>query len=57
MAHTDKSLYDYGECEICDTPLQEQRIKQDFWIQGNLIVVDNIVAGVCPQCGRTQAER
>ncbi len=51
MAHKKESLYDYGECEICDTPLREQRIKQDFWIQGDLIVVDNIVAGVCPQCG------
>ena len=43
--------YDYGECEICDTPLQEQRIRQDFWLQGELVVVDNVVAGVCPQCG------
>ena len=43
--------YDYGECEICDTPLQEQCIKQDFWVRGELVVVDNVVAGVCPQCG------
>ena len=46
-----QSTYNYGECEICDTPLQEQCIKQDFWIKGELVVVDNIVAGVCPQCG------
>ena len=43
--------YDYGECEICGTSLQEQRIKQDFWLRGELVVVDNVVAGVCPQCG------
>jgi YgiT-type zinc finger domain-containing protein len=43
--------YDYGECEICDTPMQEKRIIQDFWIRGELIVVENIPAGVCPQCG------
>ena len=43
--------YEYGECEVCDTPLQEQRIKQDFWIRGELVVVDNVMAGVCPQCG------
>ena len=43
--------YDYGECEICDTTMQEKRIKQDFWIQGELIVVEDIPAGVCPQCG------
>ncbi len=46
-----QNTYDYGECEICDSPLQERRIKQDFWIRGELVVVDQVVAGVCPQCG------
>jgi YgiT-type zinc finger domain-containing protein len=31
--------------------MQEKCIKQDFWIRGELIVIDNIVTGVCPQCG------
>ncbi len=43
--------YDYGECEICNTPLQNKLIKQDFWIREKLIVVEEIPAGVCPQCG------
>ena len=43
--------YDYGECEICDTPMQEKLIKQDFWIRGELIVVEDVPAGVCPRCG------
>ena len=43
--------YDYGECEICDTPMQGKRIKQDFWIREELIVVENVPAGVCPRCG------
>ena len=43
--------YDYGTCENCDASLREQRIKQDFWIRDELIVIDNILAGVCPQCG------
>ena len=30
--------YNYGECE-------------DFWIRGKLVVIDNVPAGVCPQCG------
>jgi YgiT-type zinc finger domain-containing protein len=51
MPKTKKKTYDYGKCEICDTPLEEKHIKQDFWIRGELIVVDNILAGVCPQCG------
>jgi len=43
--------YNYGECEICDTTMQEKRIKQDFWIRGQLIVIDDVPAGVCPNCG------
>lgn len=46
-----KNHYDYGECEICDTPLQGKRINQGFWINGQLIVVENVPAGVCPRCG------
>jgi len=43
--------YDYGECEICNAPMQEKLIKQDFWIRGKLIVVEDVPAGVCPRCG------
>ncbi|HCX90821.1 MAG: hypothetical protein COZ68_06675 [Deltaproteobacteria bacterium CG_4_8_14_3_um_filter_43_13] len=43
--------YDYGECEICGTRMQEKLIKQDFWIRGDLIVVEDVPAGVCPRCG------
>lgn len=48
---TKKAKYDYGECEICDAPLQEKKVKQDFWIRGKLIIVENVPAGVCPKCG------
>lgn len=43
--------YDYGECEICNAPMEEKCIKQDFWIRGELIIVEDVSAGVCPQCG------
>ena len=43
--------YNFGECEICDTKLVGKRIKQDFWIRGKLVVIDNVPAGVCPRCG------
>ncbi len=46
-----KKKYNYGECEVCDTPLEEKQIKQDFWVRGKLMVVENVPAGVCPQCG------
>lgn len=42
MAKQKRNEYDYGECEICDTPMVEKRIKQDFWIRGQLIVVENV---------------
>ncbi len=48
---TNKTIYNYGECETCDTPLEERYIKQDFWIRGELIVIDHVLAGVCPRCG------
>ena len=48
---TKTTRYDYGECEICDTPMRERLIKQDFWIRGELIVVEGVPAGVCPRCG------
>jgi YgiT-type zinc finger domain-containing protein len=44
-------IYDYGECHICGQRMQEKRIKQDLWIKGKLIVIEEVPAGVCPQCG------
>ena len=46
-----RSLYDYGKCHVCGERMEEQRIKQEFWIKGKLIVIEDIPAGVCPQCG------
>lgn len=46
-----KTKYDYGECEICGTRMQERLIKQDFWLRGELIIVEDVPAGVCPRCG------
>lgn len=43
--------YNYGECEVCDEKLEAKLIKQDFWIHGKLVVIDNVPAGVCPRCG------
>ena len=34
--------YNYGECEICDAKLVGKQIKQDFWIRGKLVVIDNV---------------
>lgn len=46
-----KAKYNYGECEICNASMKERIIKQDFWIRGELVVVEGVPAGVCPRCG------
>ena len=43
--------YNYGKCVVCSTQMKERLVKQDFWIRGQLIVIENVPAGVCPQCG------
>ena len=44
-------MYDYGECHVCGERMKGRRIKQGFWIKDRLIVIENVPAGVCPQCG------
>jgi YgiT-type zinc finger domain-containing protein len=51
MKKREKSLYNYGECHICGERMEERRIKQEFWIKSKLIVIEDVPAGVCPQCG------
>ncbi len=48
--------YDYGECDICEGPIEERIIDQDFWIKGRLIVVTDVPAGVCTRCGNKTAK-
>jgi HTH-type transcriptional regulator/antitoxin MqsA len=48
---TKNGKYDYGVCDVCGARLEEKLIKQDFWIRGKLIVVEDVPAGVCPNCG------
>ena len=31
--------------------MQDRVVTQDFWIKGQLIVIENVPAGVCAQCG------
>ncbi|MDO8140374.1 MAG: YgiT-type zinc finger protein [Candidatus Brocadiales bacterium] len=46
-----KTGYDYGECGVCGAQLLEKLIKQDFWIRGELVVIEDVPAGVCSRCG------
>ena len=46
-----KKKYDYGECHVCGERLVALSIKQEFWIKEQLVVIEAVPAGVCPQCG------
>ena len=43
MAHPVSDSYDYGACDICETPMHAQSITQDFWIRGELLVFERVV--------------
>ena len=45
-------MYNYGECEICNTPIEEKSIHQDFRIKDKLVVIENVPTGVCPNTVR-----
>ncbi|MBI1761337.1 MAG: type II toxin-antitoxin system MqsA family antitoxin [Acidobacteria bacterium] len=46
-----KSVYDYGHCHVCGEQMRERQINHDFWIKGELIVIEDVPTGVCQQCG------
>ena len=46
-----KKDYDYGECHVCGERMRERRVKQDFWVKDQLVVIEDVPAGVCPRCG------
>jgi YgiT-type zinc finger domain-containing protein len=44
-------MYNYVNCHVCGGKMQARRVKQDFWIRNKLVVIENVPAGVCAQCG------
>ena len=32
--------------------MAEKLVKMDFWIKSDLLVIEDVPAGVCPQCGK-----
>jgi YgiT-type zinc finger domain-containing protein len=51
MSEVSEDNYNYGKCLVCGELMVRHQIKQDFWIKGDLIVIEDVPAGVCPQCG------
>jgi HTH-type transcriptional regulator/antitoxin MqsA len=46
-----KAKYNYGECHVCGERMRERLVKQDFWVKEQLVVIEDVPAGVCPRCG------
>jgi YgiT-type zinc finger domain-containing protein len=42
----------FGDCTFCGGDVREQRIEYDYRRRGNLLVISNVPAGVCQQCGK-----
>jgi len=41
----------FGDCTFCGGPVEEKRIEYDYRRRGRLLVMRNVPAGVCRQCG------
>ncbi|MCD6456293.1 MAG: type II toxin-antitoxin system MqsA family antitoxin [Methanophagales archaeon] len=38
-------------CPICGGELEETAVKEDIWLGGELLVIENVHAKVCDKCG------
>ncbi len=41
----------FGDCTYCDGKVEEKKIEYDYRRRGNLLIIRNVSAGVCRQCG------
>jgi YgiT-type zinc finger domain-containing protein len=39
------------KCMLCNGSLKKDNVKLDFWVDNELIIVEDIPADVCDQCG------
>lgn len=40
-------------CNVCEGNLRHELVSYTQWYQGRLIVIENVPAWVCEQCGET----
>jgi YgiT-type zinc finger domain-containing protein len=41
----------FADCTFCGAEVEEARIEYDYRRRGHLLVISNVPAGVCRQCG------
>lgn len=39
------------KCAICNGNLENSRVKIELWVESELVIVEDIPADVCTQCG------
>jgi len=44
-------MNNYGDCSFCGGEVEEKNIEYDYRRQSHLLIVSNVPAGVCRQCG------
>lgn len=45
------SPYEYANCSFCGGPVVEERVTVVRTFRGQLLILENVPAGVCQQCG------
>lgn len=40
-------------CPVCGGQLKKDTIREDVWVEGELLVIDNLPAKVCLDCGES----
>ena len=43
----------FADCSYCGGQIEERKIDYDYRRRGKLLVITNVPAGVCQQCGET----
>ncbi len=41
------------QCPVCGGQLKKDKIREDAWVEGRLLVIDNLPAKMCLRCGDT----
>ena len=41
----------FADCTFCGGEVEERRIEYDYRRKGRLLIISNVPAGVCRQCG------
>lgn len=44
-------MRDFGDCTFCGGEVEEKQIEYDYRRLGRLLIISNVSAGVCRQCG------